>query len=135
MSELTGRCRCGAVGLTATADARRIVNCHCNLCRRMNGAAFSSYVVIPHKTLSVRGEEHLGVYEVAPGARKHFCAKCGTPLFNVVSRYAGACMLYLGALEPQPTAAPSLNVYCESMLGWVDRIASIQSLPTGADGK
>ena len=135
MTGLVGSCSCGAVRLAAQADARRIVNCHCNMCRRMNGSAFSSYVVIPRKTLSVLGEEHIATYEIAPGARKHYCSRCGTPLFNLNSRYAGACMLYLGAIEPQPTGAPSLNVYCESMLDWVEQISSIEKLETGADGK
>ena len=80
-------------------------------------------------------DEHIATYEVAPGARKHYCSKCGTPLFNLVSRYAGACMLYLGAIEPQLAGIPSLNVYCESMLNWVERVASIPKLPLGADGK
>jgi hypothetical protein len=135
MSHLVGSCSCGSVRLTADADARRIVNCHCNTCRRMNGSAFSSYVVIPHKALAVVGAAHLATYEVGPGARKHYCSKCGTPLFNIVNRYSGACMIYLGAIEPPPAGVPSLNVYCESMLAWVERVGSIQKLPTGADGK
>ena len=135
MTGLVASCSCGAVRLAAEADARRIVNCHCNMCRRMNGSAFSSYVVIPHKTLSVDGSEHVATYEVGSGALKHYCSKCGTPLFNVVARYPGACMIYLGAIEPVPAGVPSLNVYCDSMLSWVERLASIQGLPTGADGK
>jgi hypothetical protein len=132
---LVGSCSCGAVRLTAEADARRIVNCHCNMCRRMNGSAFSSYVVIPRKTLSILGEKHIATYEVVPGARKHYCSKCGTPLFNLVSRYSGTCTIYLGAVEPLPAGVPSLNVYCESMLNWVERVGSIEKLQTGADGK
>jgi hypothetical protein len=135
MAGLVGVCSCGSVRLAAEADARRIVNCHCNTCRRMNGSAFSSYVVVPHKMLSVSGDEHIAAYEVVPGARKHYCSRCGTPLFNVVSRYAGACMIYLGAIDPLPDGVPALNVYCESMLSWVERVGSIQKFPTGADGK
>ena len=135
MTGLVGSCGCGAVRLSAQADARRIVNCHCNLCRKMNGSAFSSYVVIPHKSLSILGREHLATYEIKPGAQKHYCSKCGTPLFNMSSRYPGACMLYLGVLEPVPTSAPSLNVYCDDMLDWAERIGSFEKLRTGADGK
>jgi hypothetical protein len=105
------------------------------MCRRMNGSAFSSYVVIPWKTLSVLGDEHLATYEAAPGARKHYCRKCGTPLFNLSDRYPGACMLYLGAIEPQLVGVPSLNLYCENMLNWVERIGSIEKVQAGADGK
>jgi len=44
-------------------------------------------------------------------------------------------MIYLGVIEPLPAGVPSLNVYCESMLSWVEHLASIQKLETGADGK
>ena len=101
----------------------------------MNGSAFSSYVVVPHEGLTLLGDENVATYEVGPGARKHYCSRCGTPLFNLVSRYAGACMIYLGVLESPTAGVPSLNVYCESMLSWVERVGSIQKLPSGADGK
>jgi hypothetical protein len=52
-----------------------------------------------------------------------------------VSRYSGTCTIYLGAVEPLPAGVPSLNVYCESMLNWVERVGSIEKLQTGADGK
>lgn len=135
MTRLTGSCSCGAVRFVADADARQIVNCHCGLCRKMNGAAFSSYVVIPAKTLSVTGEHNVATYGATPEARKHLCARCGTPLFNVNARYAGACMLYLGAVEPPPAAVPSVNVYCESMLEWIERVGSIDKRDRGADGQ
>jgi len=35
-----GSCLCNAVQFKVTGDFKRIVNCHCNLCRKMNGAAF-----------------------------------------------------------------------------------------------
>jgi len=44
-------------------------------------------------------------------------------------------MIYLGVIQPQPIGIPSLNVYCESMLNWVESVGSIQKLQTGADGK
>jgi hypothetical protein len=101
----------------------------------MNGSAFSSYVAIPHKALMLTGEENIAAYAVTEGARKHYCTKCGTPLFNLSSRYAGACMLYLGSVERSETHTPSLNLYCESMLAWVEEMGSMEKLPKGVDRK
>ena len=98
----------------------------------MNGSAFSSYAVIPHKALALSGEENVSEYRVTEGARKHFCKKCGTPLFNVNVKYPGVCMLYLGVLEENAGHSPSVNVFCESMLGWVENIGSMTRIEQGA---
>jgi hypothetical protein len=130
-SGLTGACSCGSVKYRADADLRRIVNCHCNMCRQMNGSAFSSYAVIPRKFLVLSGDDNVAEYQVTEAARKHFCRKCGTPLFNTNEKYPGACMIYLGSLEGSANHWPSLNVFCESMLGWVEDIASVTKIGRG----
>ena len=131
-SGLTGACSCGSVKYRADADLRRIVNCHCNMCRQMNGSAFSSYAVIPRKFLVLSGDDNVAEYQVTEAARKHFCRKCGTPLFNTNEKYPGACMVYLGTLAGNERHLPSLNVFCESMLGWVENIGSIAKIEQGA---
>jgi hypothetical protein len=133
MSEVNGSCLCGAVTYRATTDVRRLVNCHCGLCRQMNGSAFSSYAVIPFGALEISGRPDLGTYSVTQRATKHFCVKCGTPIFNLNSKYPGACMLYLGAVEGGERYSPSYNVYCESMLSWLDDVASIPRFRAAAE--
>lgn len=129
-TSLSGACSCGSVKYHVAADLRRLVNCHCNMCRKMNGSAFSSYAVIPHKALALSGEENMVQYHVTESARKHFCKKCGTPLFNVNVKYPAVCMLYLGSLG-SADHAPSVNVFCESMLGWVENIGSMTRIEQG----
>lgn len=97
----------------------------------MNGSAFSSYAVIPFQALELIGKEDLAAYEVTQRATKHYCRKCGTPIFNLNRMYAGVCMLYLGSIESAREYAPSLNVYCENMLSWLDRVTSIEGLQKG----
>jgi hypothetical protein len=129
---LTGACSCGSVTYYADADLRRVVNCHCNMCRKMNGSAFSSYAVIPKKLLMYSGHQNLAEYRVTEAARKHFCLKCGTPLFNTNEKYPGACMIYLGSLDEGASQSPSINVFCESMLGWVEKVGSMTRIEQGA---
>ena len=130
-AHLSGSCCCGTIRYHVDSHPRHIVNCHCNLCRTMNGSAFSSYVVIPHNALTVSGEEHAAHYPVTEGARKHFCRNCGTPLFNVNNRYPGVCMLYLGTLADGVRHIPSVNLYCDSMLAWVPDIGSATRIQQG----
>ena len=116
---LAGGCSCGSIRYHANADLRRVVNCHCNMCRKMNGSAFSSYAVVPRKLLMLSGEDNLAAYQVTAAARRHFCKKCGTPLFNTNEKFPGACMIYVGTLDDGASHRPTINVYSESMLGWV----------------
>jgi len=76
----------------------------------------------------------LGKYH-ARGGVKNFCGVCGTPIFNVNEKYPGACMAYLGTLKDFSDINPKVNIWRGSKLGWVDEIASIQSLPLGIQRK
>lgn len=133
MSDLSGACLCGAIRYRVTSGVRRVVNCHCSLCRRMNGSAFSSYAVVPHKALELRDEQSLARYAVTERATKHYCITCGTPIFNLNRKYLGACMLYLGSIEGGDVYFPSLNVYCESMLSWVQEVGALEGFPAGPE--
>lgn len=125
MTTVSGSCTCGAAGFQVSTDIRQVVNCHCNTCRKMNGSAFTTYAVVPHKFLSLSGQENIGEYQFGEGAFKHYCRKCGTPLYNLNSRYQKYCMIYLGALENSASLMPTQNIFCESMLAWVEHIASV----------
>ncbi len=128
MSGFSGACSCGAVTYKAATSPRRIVNCHCNMCRKLNGSAFSSYLAMPRKELLVHGEEHLAKYAVTKHTTKHYCKECGSPLFNLNEKYPGAVMLYLGSAEQPESFVPSVNTFCENMLGWIEQINGMQKL-------
>lgn len=112
-----GGCACGAVHYTVAMPIKRMTNCHCYMCREMNGSAFSSYAIVREEKFSVQGEP--AVFQVTENVQKHFCASCGTPLFNSNKLYPAARMVYLGSLQDHSLLQPTLNLYCESMLEWV----------------
>ena len=126
-----GRCICGQVKYSVSGPVLQVVACHCTLCRRMSGSAFSSYVVVKEQDFSVdHGKEGLTSYEVTDRTTRHFCAKCGTPVFNLnPTMYAGLAMLYLGTLEGHEDNAPRINIFCESKLPSVTTNEQSKSFP------
>lgn len=40
-------------------------------------------------------------------------------------------MLYLGLLEDTINLQPTINIFCESKLDWVDALSLIESVDTG----
>lgn len=128
---MQGGCKCGAVSYTAD-EALRLVNCHCCLCRSINGGAFSSYVVVKAEGFTASFGDSLGSVAVGESAIKHFCRDCGTPVFNTnPERYPGYTMLYFGTVEGHEALEPSLNIYCSSELDWVETLGSLPSFDEG----
>jgi hypothetical protein len=100
----------------------------------MNGSAFSSMVVSPETSGEItQGKELLGAYALSDAVTKHFCTRCGSPMFNLNTRLPGFRMLYLGSIDQHVDLAPSFNVFCRSRLGWVDHLADLKSY-AGAPG-
>lgn len=130
MQKLAGSCNCGAITYQVVGEARSIVNCHCNMCRKMNGSPFSTYVVVSDddfKLLSGSPRTH----KVSEHATKSFCGECGTPIFNSNPKYSGLKILHLGSLDDSLSLEPKVNIYCESQLGWLDRLPEITSVEQG----
>ena len=73
MAEHTGACGCGDIQYTVNMPIKRVSNCHCNMCRQMNGAAFSSYAIVRDSKFELQGEP--AIFEVTENVKKHFCGK------------------------------------------------------------
>lgn len=125
---MRGSCKCGVVRFEA-GDPLHVVNCHCGLCRRMNGSAFTSYVVFLSEGFAIeQGADSVATFVATERAQKHFCRHCGTPLFNRnAPTYPGLTMAYLGALDEHEHVEPRVNVYCADRLGWVDSLSALAS--------
>lgn len=136
MSTLQGGCHCGAVTYAVNGEIKTIVNCHCHLCRSMNGAAFSSYAIVDRGELVIaRGQDSLREYAVTATGIKHYCAECGSPLFNTnIEKYGDYAMVYLGTLTAPGKLPEPMNIFHEDRLAWTDSVGDLTSfggLPQG----
>ena len=130
MQGLKGSCSCGAVKYQVAGDVKSIVNCHCNLCRKMNGSAFSTYVAVADDDFELQSGD-LKSHQVTEHAQKNFCATCGTPVFNTNPKYAGLTILHFGSLDDSPDVEPAVNIYCDSELGWLEQLPDMSRRPQG----
>ncbi|MDO6524602.1 GFA family protein [Motilimonas sp. 1_MG-2023] len=132
---LNGQCHCGAVTFTSGAPARTVVSCHCDLCRAMNGSAFSTYVIVDTEQLVV-DMALLNTYAVTDNATRYTCRVCATPLFNRNLKLPGLSMVYLGCVHGLQKAGlkPQLNVYCDDQLDWVSQLMVDSSTQCFAQG-
>ena len=130
--EISGSCFCNAVQFKVSGAPKSVVNCHCNICRKQSGAAFSTYVAVPESAFEITsGADSVSSFQVREGAHKHFCKQCGSPIFNKNARYPGFNIIYLGGISASSEIVPTANIYCESQLPWVPAIAELRAFQQG----
>lgn len=125
--KLTGSCLCGTVQYIVNGPIKAVANCHCNNCQKTTGSVFATIAVIGQDDLEVtQGQDNLANYKVSEKATKYFCRTCGTPIFNLHSRYPGNYMTQVGSLNDPSLVSPAINIFCHNMSPWVQNIADLR---------
>ncbi len=97
----TGRCNCGAVRVEAKEPFCGAAYCHCTVCRRRTGTAYSASVLVPADRVRIAGGDGaLATWASATGSGKACCARCGSAVASV--RPPG---------HPSPAAAPRMGLF------------------------
>jgi len=77
--EWSGGCFCGDVRYQANQDPEWVGNCHCTICRRITGAAFSTAVIFAREYF-VWTKGTPTYYRPQENVTRGFCAQCGSVL-------------------------------------------------------
>ena len=119
MSNLSGRCACGAVRWSSDATMLWAAHCHCESCRRATGAPFTSYFGLPAEAVKWTGT--LAAFESSEGSvARHFCATCGTHMSYASTRWPEEVHLYAASLDDPSAYRPTAHVYFGARLPWVE---------------
>jgi hypothetical protein len=96
-----------------------VEHCHCSMCRRAHGAAFSTNSVVPTSALKLTaGADLLSEYESSSNRRKCFCSRCGSQLFIRRVDKPEFTVVALGTIDGDPRARPERHVFVESKASW-----------------
>src|SRR5262245_36062495 len=107
---LNGSCHCGAVKFESAGQVVRFVFCHCDDCRKINGSAFSSAVVVESGGFRVtQGEGDVSGYPSSPGKIRTFCRKCGSPLYSKMDYQPEIVILRAGSLDGDHGLKPQMH--------------------------
>jgi hypothetical protein len=118
---LTGSCLCGGVKYEIDGAIDKITNCHCSLCRKMSGSAFSSGATIPARSFRfITGNELIKSWESSPGYFREFCGRCGSPILKRKAKDPETLRLRVGTLDSDPGLAPSRHLHVDSKAPWVE---------------
>lgn len=123
-AEITeGSCLCGSFQFEIIGPIGDVRLCHCELCRRANGSAYSANAKVPLSRFRVIRESNpISSYESSLGARKHFCSVCGSPVYSLVDWDTDHIRIRLGILSGDAKANIVAHVWVGSKASW-DQIA------------
>ncbi len=114
---IKGSCLCGKVAYEIVGKIGNIVHCHCKICRKAHGAAFSSVASVDDKNIKFQGKESLNFFESSKAKKRHFCSNCGTQLY---AKKEGTkhIILRLGSLDGTPNTKEKSHIWVSQKADW-----------------
>ena len=109
MEQVSGGCLCGDVGLLAVGQPYRVGLCHCLDCRKHHGALFHASAIFPAEAVTITGLTH-------DYAGRHFCPRCGSPVF---SRSGDEIEVNLGSLDAPNQFMPTYELWTSRREAWL----------------
>lgn len=80
VENISGHCMCGGVRYKASAARRKLIQCHCEMCRRTTGGAWTATQAL-RDDLIIEDAGSLAWYRSSEHAKRGFCRNCGASLF------------------------------------------------------
>jgi len=114
-----GGCVCGAVRYEATGQPQLQVLCHCKMCQRASGAAFTGVLFIDASNVTVTKGQTRAV-PFSPRASRDICDRCAAPLFFRREARPEVRGIYVGSLDDPSSFKPSMHVCVSSAMPWLD---------------
>lgn len=121
-----GSCLCGGVRFEIDGRIDAVIHCHCSLCRKASGTAYSTNGFVNSSEFRVTsGEELLGRFESTPGRHRRFCTGCGSPIFSTNEKDTERIRIRLGAIDSEISERPMSHNFVTSKADWEDLDADL----------
>lgn len=130
---LDGSCHCGAIQFSLEAPSPvPFAHCYCSICRKTAGSGgYGINLGGDYRTLRVKGAKYLSVYRAIirePGerarrspAQRHFCSKCGSPLWLWDPRWPELVHPHASAIDtPLPRPPEVVEAALAYAAPWVE---------------
>ncbi len=115
---IRGGCLCGAVRFEAD-EIPLLTHCHCSLCRKVSGAAFSTTACLPSSRFRfLAGADLVETYRHPQSVfTNSFCRTCGSAAPWVAAE-EGHAFIPAGLLDDDPQVRPALHMFVGSKAPW-----------------
>ena len=118
---LTGRCLCGSVRHEIRGQPVAMMYCHCEECRRATGSSLNTSIFVRRDDFRVvAGDNAVSFHESSPANLRHFCSRCGSPLFKHFPDPPGLITVRAGTLDSDPGVRPSGHIWVSEKAPWYE---------------
>ena len=124
---LEGGCHCKKITWRVQLPPTIALNCHCNMCRALSGADYSSWLVFPDEQFTLLGgEQQLVEYAATEEFIRRFCSACGATVTCVNNnKFPGHTYVAKGNVSSGFNLPPQIQVYIDDKAPWVTIDSSI----------
>ena len=115
----TGSCLCGAVQYELTAELGSIDVCYCQMCRKASGGPLATNAPVRSAAFHlIAGTELLCAHESSPGEKRHFCGRCGSPIYSALAARPEVVRVRVGTINEPLSVRPAASYYTGSKCNW-----------------
>ena len=117
-----GSCLCGKVRYQVREFLPVIAHCHCRMCQKFHGAAFSTFAEAEKSDLCwLSGVEQLTSYLADNGTIRQFCKNCGTSLvfISAYNEKTSTVEIAIATLDSGEMLKPDAHIYIRSKVPWI----------------
>lgn len=118
----SGSCLCGQVTFTVDRILPSIGHCHCIMCQKFHGAAFSTFVAVNLDDLHwLTGENNLQSYRAENQTIRKFCRNCGSSLMfeSKYNRVENTTEIALASFDNILHVVPDAHIYTQTKVDWL----------------
>ena len=115
---LSARCFCGLVTLRSESGAKNVIHCHCGQCRRLSGAAFTTWVSVGRQDVQVDGAENLTAFMATVNVTRRFCKACGSHIYTTDERYPEILGIPAGIVDGEALPQPKAHYFASHRAAW-----------------
>ena len=130
MSNIAGRCACGAVRYTSPGPVLWAGHCHCESCRRAASAPFTSFFGVPRASVTWEGK--LADRLSGKGRRFH-CPNCGSQMTYQNPAWPDETHIYAATLDQPENFSPQAHYHYAEKLPWIKIDDQLPKYPGSAD--
>lgn len=104
--------------------------CHCQQCRKAQGSAFGTNMVID-KTVFLLSDDNklLKEFQSSEDKVRAFCSHCGSPLYSYRKSIPGKLRLRIGTLDTKIEQAVNYHAFYDSRAEWYDANDTLEKFP------
>lgn len=116
-------CLCGEIKFTVDAFLPAVAHCHCQMCQKFHGAAFSTFAEVKCADFNwISGQSFIEQYRAENDTVRSFCKKCGSSLLfeSKYNRADKTIEVALAVFDQPLDVKVNASIFCRSKVNWLN---------------